>query len=109
MNGELTEAEVDAAMHTHRLITYMVTRIGVHPPIEYGQETTRDTAIGWLCEKSLEFRDIMGSEAVPGTIVDSVLILNVLEITAQEAADFNAIPTGVMTPLDAKYDRGPRC
>ncbi len=109
MNGELTEAEVDAAMHTHRLITYMVTRIGVHPPIEYGQETTRDTVVGWLCEKNLEFMDAMATPPVPGTIVDTVLILNVLEITAQEAADFNAMTTGVIVPLFAKYDHGPRC
>lgn len=109
MNGELTEAEVDAGMLTHFLITYMVTRIGVHPPIEYGQETTRDTVIGWLCQKNLEFTDVKSTEAVPGTIVDNVLILNVLEITAQEAVDFNAVPSGVIVPLDAKYDRGPCC
>ena len=94
----------------HRLITYMVTRVGIHPPIEYGQETTRDTVVGWLCEKNKEFTDTaVNAVAVPGTIVDTVLILNVLEITAQEAADFNAMTTGVIVPLDAKYDRGPHC
>ena len=90
-----------------RLITYMVTRVGVHPPIEYGQETTRDTVVGWLCQKNLDFKGQV--PLVPGAIVDSCLILNVLEITAEEAADFNAMTTGVRVPLDAKYDRGPRC
>lgn len=82
------------------LITYMVTRIGVRDPIEYGHETTLD-AVEWLQQKNKESYDQV--QKVPGAIVDTHLILNVLEITAKEADMIEDFTTGVIIPLYAKY------
>lgn len=86
-----------------RLITYMVTRIGVRDPIEYGHATTLDTAVVWLQKKNKEAFDQV--QKVPGAIVDTHLILNVLEITAKEADMIEDFATGVIIPLYAKYAR----
>jgi len=88
-------------MRSMRLITYMVTRIGVRDPIEYGHATTLDTAVGWLQQKNKESYDQV--QKVPGAIVDTYLILNVLEITAEEGGMIEDFTTGVIIPLYAKY------
>ena len=79
-----------------RLITYMVTRIGVRDQIEYGHATTQDTAVVWLQKKNKEAFDQV--QKVPGAIVDTHLILNVLEITAKEADMTTATSVGGSRP-----------